>query len=105
MSVHGRLNILKNKSKIICGSHVTLYKDVKLSVNGTVEGLAKLEIGDEVSIGDRIEIHVGKSVKIGHRTYISWDCCILDRDYHAIQGDREKVAEVTIGNNVWIGMS
>lgn len=79
------------------------YGGVKLSVTTNDNTGAVLRIGDNVSIGDRTEIHVGKDISIGSNTLISWDCCIMDRDYHAISSDKEKIAPVKIGDNVLIG--
>lgn len=76
---------------------------VKLSVTTDYPTGAELRIGDNVSIGDRTEIHVGQGVSIGNNTLISWDCCIMDRDYHAISSDKEKIAPIQIGENVLIG--
>ena len=55
-----------------------------------------------MAIGDRTEKHVGKDVTIGNGTLISWDCCIMDRDYHAIR-EKEVMKSIHIGNRVWIG--
>jgi acetyltransferase-like isoleucine patch superfamily enzyme len=65
--------------------------------------MAVLEIGERCSIGDRTEIHCGRNISIGDGVLISWDCNILDRDYHAIDGESESMAPVRIGNKVWIG--
>jgi acetyltransferase-like isoleucine patch superfamily enzyme len=40
---------------------------------------------------------------IGDRVIIAWDCNILDRDYHSIDGTEERTAPVRIGDDVWIG--
>lgn len=34
---------------------------------------------------------------------ISWDCCILDRDYHCFNNEPENKRPVHIENYVWIG--
>lgn len=88
--------------ELIIGDAVTIYKDVKLSIVPAEEN-ARLEIGNGSAIGDRTEIHVGESVKIGANTLITWNCCIMDRDYHRINSEKEVVKPVQIGNNVWIG--
>jgi acetyltransferase-like isoleucine patch superfamily enzyme len=66
-------------------------------------GEAALVIGDRVSIGDRTQIHCGERVTIGAGTLISWDCVIMDRDYHNPDGGAERTAPVVIGKNVWVG--
>lgn len=64
---------------------------------------AELSIGQDTSIGDRCEIHVGKRVVIGNNCSISWDVHILERDYHSLNGEGERIKPITIGNGVWIG--
>ena len=103
MVIGGGITLILNKSSIFCGDYVKFYKGVKISVNSSLNGNAILEIGNRVSIGDRTEIHCGNHVKIGDGTWIAWDCCILDRDYHAIDTSKEKLLPVIIGNHVWIG--
>lgn len=96
--------IIYNNGFIILGDKVKIYKNVKLSVTASPScSNPILRIGNNVNIGDRTEIHVGKGVFIGSDTLISWDCCIMDRDYHNINSDIESVKEVKIGNHVWIG--
>jgi acetyltransferase-like isoleucine patch superfamily enzyme len=34
---------------------------------------------------------------------ISWGCSIMDRDFHAIAGDVERLAPTIIGKHAWIG--
>lgn len=96
------VRIIKKNAHIELGRKVMLYRNVKLSVFGT-SGDATLKIGDNVAIGDRTEIHAGKEITIGANTLISWDCCILDRDYHKLMSDTELLKPVKIGKNVWIG--
>lgn len=97
----GRHNIKINNGKIVFNKRVFLYPDVKMSVNG-VNKNAELLIGEYTQIGDRTEIHVGSKVYIGKNCSISWDVCILDRDYHCIN-NIEDSKEIIIGDNVWIG--
>ncbi len=103
LCVMGKVRIIRSRRvEVRFGRSVCIYNDVKISlVNDTTP--PTLEIGSGSSIGDRTEIHVGNRVTIGERTLISWDCCIMDRDYHAINSDTEQMRPVTIGNHVWIG--
>lgn len=64
---------------------------------------ACLIIGDGVSIGNHTQIHIGDRVEIGDGTLISWDCVIMDRDYHAINAEQEQIKPVVIGKHVLIG--
>ncbi len=96
------VRLIKKNAHIELGEKVNLCRYVKLSAYGT-DQKSSLKIGSRVSVGDRTEIHAGKSVTIGEGTLIAWDCCIMDRDYHKFMSDKEAYGEVKIGNNVWIG--
>ncbi|MCW4005853.1 MAG: acyltransferase [Candidatus Bathyarchaeota archaeon] len=80
-----------------------LYRNARLSCVGSSSQSALLRIGEGSQIGDRTEIHAGEKVVIGNHVLVSWDCTILDRDYHGIHGKPEKTAPVIIEDNVWIG--
>lgn len=92
------VRVLKKNGRIELGGRVLLHRDVKLSAYG-----GTIEIGNGSYIGDRTEIHAGKSVRIGSGVNIAWDCNILDRDYHAFESDSEVIKEVVIEDKVWIG--
>lgn len=85
------------------GKYVKLHAGCKISVNGSNSRSAYLKIGDGVAIGDRTEIHCGEYIEIGDNSLISWDCCIIDRDYHTFNADCEKTSPIVIGNHVWVG--
>lgn len=92
------VRIMKRNGKITVGDRVLLHRYVKLSAYG-----GEITIGDGTYIGDRTEIHAGERVKIGNHVNISWDCNILDRDYHGFESETERIEPVTICDNVWIG--
>jgi acetyltransferase-like isoleucine patch superfamily enzyme len=96
------LRVLIKNGSIKVGRKVQLHRGVKLSAWGN-EYSTEIIIGDNTSIGDRTEIHAGKSVKIGCGCNIAWDVCIMDRDYHKFNSETEEIKPVTIGDNVWIG--
>lgn len=102
LRVEKGVRILKKNANIELGDKVLLHRHAKLSVYGT-DGSAKLKIGNNVAIGDRTEIHAGREITIGDNSLISWDCCIMDRDYHKLMSETEVFKPVHIGNNVWIG--
>jgi acetyltransferase-like isoleucine patch superfamily enzyme len=62
---------------------------------------AVVSIGARSFIGPNTLLVAGSRVEIGADTLISWDCQILDPNFHDL-GVPEK-AGVTIGNHVWIG--
>lgn len=99
----GRTKLIKKSGEILIGDRTTIWPGVKLSCVGNNGEKASLKIGQRCSIGDRTEVHCGKSVAIGDDVIIAWDCNILDRDYHAVNGEDERVLPVRIGDNVWIG--
>ena len=96
------VRILRKNCAIELGYKVQLHRYSKISAWGT-DKVATVKIGDNVAIGDRTEIHAGDCVTIGDGSIISWDCCIMDRDYHKIESETEVLKPVTIGKNVWIG--
>jgi len=96
------ITIIKKNAAIKLGRKVQVYKGVKLSAFGN-ENFSEIIIGNNTSIGDRTEIHAGKKVEIGDRCNISWDVCIMDRDYHKFNSPTEEIKPVKIGNDVWIG--
>ncbi|MGH8542277.1 MAG: acyltransferase [Gammaproteobacteria bacterium] len=100
---YGRMKLIKRNGFIYIGDRTTFWPNVKLSCVGTAVKVARLKIGQRCSIGDRTEIHCGESVTIGDRVIIAWDCNILDRDYHSVDGGNEPTAPVFIGNDAWIG--
>jgi serine acetyltransferase len=99
----GRIKLIKKHGSISVGARTMLWPGVKLSCVGGPGRTAHLKIGSYSSIGDRTEIHCGESVTIGERVIIGWDCNILDRDYHSVNGTEERTDPVQIGNQVWIG--
>lgn len=96
------VRLWKNNGEISVGDRVLLHRHCKISAYGA-EGKAVIKIGSNTYIGDRTEIHAGKCVEIGNGCDISWDCNILDRDYHKLDSDKETIKPVKICDNVWIG--
>jgi acetyltransferase-like isoleucine patch superfamily enzyme len=101
--VLGKVKIDKRDGNIEIIDFVKLYNGVKLSCIGNRSAQALIKIGRSSSIGDRTEIHASKSVVIGERVLISWDCVIMDRDYHSINQQAEHIKPVMIEDDVWIG--
>ena len=96
------VRIYKKNGEVFLGDRCLLHRYVKISSYGG-ESKAKVSIGNNSYIGDRTEIHAGYSVEIGNGCDISWDCNILDRDYHKFMSDEEVFKPVKICDNVWIG--
>ena len=100
--IEKNVRIWKHNGEVILGDRVLLHQGVKLSAYGT-ETKAQIKIGSRSYIGDRTEIHAGESVEIGNGCNISWNCTILDRDYHKLCCEKEIIKPVKICDNVWIG--
>lgn len=100
--IRGKLRIEKHNGDIEISDYVKFYPNVRLASRG-IKQKALIKIGTSTAIGDRTEIHAGKEVIIGDRVMISWDCVIIDRDYHGIHGDEEKTESIVIEDDVLIG--
>ena len=100
--IEKNVRIWKTRGEIILGDRVLLHQGVKLSACGG-EKKALIKIGNRSYIGDRTEIHAGDLVEIGNGCNISWNCTILDRDYHKLCSNEEIIKPVKICDNVWIG--
>jgi len=92
-----------------------------LNIRGKLHFKSSYSIGRgcRIDIGENAKVVFGKGgytnsftkfiishgLTIGDNCIISWDCQFLDDDFHKIQyeGKQEKVKEIKIGNNVWIG--
>lgn len=91
-------------------------------VSGTVvfEGRADLGHGSRLSVAGRLVLGAGfginaesaiicrKGIRFGRDCLLSWDILIMDTDFHEIHTTAEPTtinpdAEVTIGDEVWIG--
>ena len=68
---------------------------------------ATLTLAPGSSIGDRCVVNVSTGVSIGRGSQISWQCQILDTDFHTIYGPdgvaKPTALPIEIGENVLIG--
>lgn len=68
---------------------------------------AKLSVGAEAAIGSRTIINVAAGVSIGDRSELSWECQILDTDFHEVLAadgtPSVKTMPVVIGHHVLVG--
>lgn len=75
---------------------------IEINKNSTVS------IGNNVEIGGLTKIMCQKKIIISDNISISWECQILDSDFHFIRDiETNKIKprkmDVLIGNNVWLG--
>lgn len=91
----------------IVAKRASIGMDVRIAIVGNKESPAFLKIGVNSSIGDRTIINVRRSVTIGQRTQVSWNCQIMDTDFHTIYDENglaaPDVLPVEIGSDVLIG--
>jgi acetyltransferase-like isoleucine patch superfamily enzyme len=94
-----RISKLHRSATVRIGNNVRLFHGVHFYLESPQ---AHIEIGDRTYINRRTELKSCASIQIGHDCAISWDVCIMDTDYHSLDG-KPPHAPVTIGNHVWIG--
>lgn len=69
-------------------------------------GKGRIIFEDEVNITGRTAVVSDNRITIGKDSLISWDCLLMDTDFHKISvggrvsNDRK---EIYVGNHVWIG--
>ncbi len=92
LNVKGKLN-MNGKFIIGRGCRFDIGKDaiVNIGNNGFINCNTKLVIQHELTIGDS--------------SGISWDCQVMDEDFHEIKYPGRKITGngITIGNHVWVG--
>jgi acetyltransferase-like isoleucine patch superfamily enzyme len=65
-----------------------------------------LTFGDGFAITGNTDVICYKQIEFGDETLVSWDCLIMDHDYHKLtdyKGNRNIDLPIKIGNHVWIG--
>ncbi len=102
--VHGRMKVLRRNGIVRIGRRTTIWPGVKLTSLGAAGGApANLSIGAFSSIGDRTQIHCCDSISIGDYVLISWDCNILENNFHTTTDGGISSAPIKIEDRVWIG--
>ena len=101
--------IIDKKSKItIYGSlivdgriHIGKSSGIYIDENGI------LRIGDNVRINSNLSLNCYKEIGIGSNSLISWNCTILDCDFHKIYDSEDNIINsnqsIYIGDKVWVG--
>lgn len=90
-----------NRGRLHLGNNVSIYAGVRV----IVADYAEIKIGENSSIAANTYLLARKQISIGCNCAISWDCQIMDSDFHSIETeseDQNKDLPVTIGNHVLI---
>lgn len=102
--VVGCLKLARRHGSIQIGRRTTIWPGVKLTSLGASEAQpARLTIGAFSSIGDRVQVHCCEKVSIGDYVLVSWDCNILENNFHTTTDGGISSAPIVIGDRVWIG--
>ena len=95
--------IWENNGDVVFKDNVVLGSGTKISCAKN----AKMFLGENSTIIANSSLVARKQIQIGREALISWDCLIMDSDFHSIyREDGMKINEdrsITVGENVWIG--
>lgn len=91
------------EGKVIFKGSANFGQGTKISIS---KG-ATLEIGDNFHITAETQILSQHKITIGKDCLISWDCLIMDTDFHHIYDKNKNIInapkEIIVGDKVWIG--
>lgn len=68
-----------------------------------------LTFGNNAAVNANSDIVCNKEIHIGNDFLMSWECLLMDTDYHAIYAKSDMTKRInddkpiTIGNHVWVG--
>jgi acetyltransferase-like isoleucine patch superfamily enzyme len=92
---------VREGASLVCDGVVSLQRGTRIVVDG-----GELSIGHGTNVNGSARILVRSGVRIGAWCTLSWDCQILDNDFHTMTVDGKKrpsTAPVTLGDRVWVG--
>lgn len=103
MKILGDISIINTNIKI--GTHVTFFKGV------TIFGDGKIEIGDNVSIGENTILYASKNgggITIGSNVQIAAQSYLIDTDHginanELIKNQKNNSEPIIIEDDVWVG--
>lgn len=99
---HRSKSILENAGTLIFKGTASIGHGFKISISKE----AYLTLGNEFCLTAESQICSKKNICIGDNVLISWQCLIMDTDWHKIYANNQYVNEdnnIKIGNKVWIG--
>lgn len=88
------------------GGEITFTGYAALGAGTQVISRGELIFGDGFAITGNTDIICYKKVQFGNEVLISWDCLLMDHDYHTLTDHEGKINEdepIIIGDHVWIG--
>lgn len=95
--------IWENKGKVVFTGQAFLGQGTKVSLGID----SKIVFGENLSITGESQIISMKNMTFGNNCLISWDCLIMDTDFHSIYDSSNRIInlpkEVVIGDQVWLG--
>ena len=99
----GLMPQLENEGNLHIAANVS-FRAVRLRHRIRVWKTASLNIGENVFLNDGINICATLNISIGDHAKIGDQTYIYDSDFHQVSPDAPvRQAQVSIGNNVWIG--
>ncbi|MBV6550773.1 acyltransferase [Acinetobacter soli] len=91
---------LKENSRLIFKGEVNFFSGLSLKIFEN----ACIEVDNGTYFSGPITLHSKKKIIIGKNCAISWNCTIIDSNFHKIDYDADIVTkEINIGDRVWIG--
>lgn len=91
---------LTHNSNVIFRGKANFNNGVRITSGG------HLDFGNDFAITGPCLIVCDNEIQFGDNTLISWECQIMDNDFHNIiinQNQKSSLGNISIGNNVWIG--
>lgn len=92
-----------NAGSIVFRGECFLGSGVRISNKG------EIVFGDKLFVSANSDFVCAKKIQIGDHSTISWDCLVMDTDFHHIfvKDDENQIQEnenpIIIGNHVWVG--
>ena len=95
-------SIWRNQGNIFVKGRMFLGSGTRIDNSGI------LYLGANLFISSNSSIECTKKIVIGDDCLMSWDCIVMDSDFHKIYNRQDHVllnppGEIVIGNHVWIG--
>jgi len=109
----GGIPLVMGSAYIELGNSVTLHGATTI-VGAKITDNPKLIIGNNTHLGYQVEVYIGGNVTIGNDVLIANRVSFVGYDFHPIDpikrknnepADASGSGDITIGDNVWIGMN